>query len=209
MRQIISYEMRRFAEYLLFAAGLNIEELHHITEVLKDIVKDDSNFEPTLDAPLTLNKKGQKELRGVNQALQAADLLTVIKRLDKAIKDGATENEDLTNLNTALQKTLRRTGGKWINAVLRGKSLKESLQTFTQSVLNPFELVVDNLTLTPKTRGWEKEEIKSQAPKGMSPEDYKEYLKKEEQPGQGPGPEFDPWKRPQSIKPERVLDRKS
>jgi len=209
MKQILSYEMRRFAEYLLFAAGLTIEELHHITEVLKDIAKDDSNFEPTLDAPLTLNKKGQKELRGVNQALQAADLLTIVKRLDKAIKDGATENEDLTNLNTALQKTLRRSGGKWINAVLRRKSLKDALQIFTHSVLNPFELVVDNLTLTPKTRGWEKEELKA-PPKGLSSEEYQKYLEKDEnKPGQGPGPEFDPWKRPQSIKPERVLERKS
>ena len=121
MLQVISHDMRRVAEYLIFASSVTIDELHVIMEVLKKVIKKDENFSPSKENPLILSREGQGELRLINKAIRANDLYSVISRLDKAIRDGSTENPELVNLESAVEKTLRHSNGKWVNVNFRGK----------------------------------------------------------------------------------------
>ena len=57
MKTIISYEIRKLAKFLLFAAKLVEENVRGFLEGLQEIVKDDKNFEKDAE-PLTLSMMG-------------------------------------------------------------------------------------------------------------------------------------------------------
>lgn len=173
MIQVISFELRRMAEFVIFAEDLTLEKLNHVVESIEDIAKDKSNFDPNAEYPLTFNKKGLNAIKRIDPAIAAPTILAVLKRLDAAVK--ASLDEDLQNLNQYLQKSLRRTPGKWINLVLNGKDFEENKSLIIDQAIKPFIFAMNNLTLTPRKRQWEKEELESAPAKGLKPEKFKEY----------------------------------
>lgn len=197
MLKIISYEMHRTADLLIYAEDLSLEKLNHTIESLQDLLKDEKNFEPNAETPLTLSEKGFSK---IDMALSALHFMDVLKRLDSAIR--ISSDKDLQNLNTYLNRTLRHTSGKWINLELKGNSFESNRATVIAQALTPFISAMNNLTSTPQTRSWEKEYIKEKRPE-ISPKEYKRLT----EPVVGPEHGFDPHKKPLPIKPEKVLER--
>jgi hypothetical protein len=205
MKHVISYEMKKLAQLMVFASGLTIDKLHHIMEAIEEMLDDEKNFEPNNESALTFSKKGALAIKKIDPSLYADHLVGVLKRLDSAIRYAAVENADMKNLDQYLQKTLRRAPGKWINVVVKDKNFQDAKKAILASAINPFTFAVNNLTLTPQPNKVKEEFNPS---KGMTPEEYKKLMEKEEHPI-GPGEDFDPMKRPQSLKPEKTLERKS
>jgi thiamine biosynthesis lipoprotein ApbE len=176
MRLTYSYEIKKVAEFLLFAADLTIDKLSHVMETIEDMLKDNRNFTQTENDPLTLSKKGLSKIRNIDPALAGESLLHTLKKIDMAIKTG--ENKDLQMLNQYLQKSLRRTSGKWINVVLRGKTFEEAKRAILDAAIKPLVHAMNNLT--PLEKSWERYEERPEPFKGLSPEEYEKHKKEPE-----------------------------
>ena len=174
MRQIISYEMVRLAQLLIFAADLTLEKLNHVMESIEDILEDEKNFDLTKEQPLTLSKKGVDLIKRIDNSLYAPTLMGVLKKIDTAIN--VSPDKDLQLLDKYLRKSLRHIPGKWINLILKEKDFNKAKKSMSDSAIKPMIHAMDNLTLTPQKRPWEEIEA---PPKGMTPEEYAELTRKE------------------------------
>lgn len=148
MLQIISYEMRKTAEFIIFAESLSLEELSYISEGLVELLKDEDNFDLKAKIPLTFSKKGLKAINDIDSTIATPHLMGTIKRLDALIK--ASPAKDLRVINNSLDRVLRRLSGKWINLVPKGKDFAEIKKDVINNAILPFTTVLDGVSSVSK-----------------------------------------------------------
>jgi hypothetical protein len=200
MIQVISYQLRKTAEFLIFAAGLNHESLMHAVESLKDILKDQNNFNPEGEIPLTFSKKGLNRVKSIDPALAATTMAGVINRIDRAVS--ISDDESLSAVQKYLG-TLKSRPGRWTNLALKdGMSFEDAKQKVLEDALNLLELADTNLV-------YKREPAENVAPSPFdNKEDYYRWKKDQKRPVEvGPGKDFDPHRRPAPIKPEKTVER--
>lgn len=174
MKQIISYSMKKMAEFIIFAEGLDFEKLNHIVEVLKDVLENEKNFDPKGENALTFSKKGLNIIKSLSPSLAAPHLPGVIKRIDAAIN--VSNDPKLKDLNMYLRRTLRRTPGKWVNLNIRGNDFEKNKEQIINEALKPFTNALNALSSIKKPMY-----VEPLKEKGLTHEEHKdiqEQLKK-------------------------------
>lgn len=148
MKQIISYNLRKIAELLVFAADLDFEKLSHIMQSLRDLFEDKNMereyFDLTKKEPFTFSKKGLRKIRSIDPGLIEKSLMETIKRIDQAIK--ISHDETMIALNEYLDNSLRKSSNKWINAKPeRAPGFEEAKQIVLRDVIDPMIYALNNL----------------------------------------------------------------
>jgi hypothetical protein len=153
MKQIISRNLRRLADFILFAAAINKEQVDKIVRKLEDILHNNGNFAPTEDQPLMFSPAGLekiKTLEGQNFS-RAKDMMGVLDILDRAMSLAAkTGNEQFAYVLKAMEKA----PGKWLKMNLKGlgfsdakvKVIADGLEYLTELLEKP----LPKKTVTPE-----------------------------------------------------------
>jgi len=158
MKQIISFHLRRVAVFVLFAAGLDLDKLQNIIEKLKSIVENKKFFEPVEEGelrqdPLTFNKDGLKEVRKFGLPLPPGFVTfrDIIKKLDAAIRLAAEGgDENLTTLNTYMDRALRRPEDRWVNVNFKGLSYELARDKALNKVIKPVSIALSSAIKFPE-----------------------------------------------------------
>jgi hypothetical protein len=136
MRTLISHEIRKTAEFVLFATALNMDKnlLDQTLEELKDILEDKKNFDPVKPG-LVFSPAGQKKVKAINPALAGASFLEVLKTVDDAIKTNALREHRFTNLNNYLSRFRAK---NWTDIKLPG-DYEASKNRVLSEIIEPIE----------------------------------------------------------------------
>ena len=141
MMHVISQNLKRLANFILFAAALTNEELDKVIKKLEDVLHDTGNFEPTKDQPLMFSEKGLGKIKHVENEnfSRDKDMMSVIKTLTRSISLAAkTGNEQMAYV----LKQLEKAPDKWLNINLKGLDFQDAK---TKVMRDGFEYLVELL----------------------------------------------------------------
>ena len=153
MIQIISSNLRRLADFILFAQAINKEQIDKIIRKLEDTLHDNGNFSSTEDQPLLFSPAGLqkiKSLEGQNFS-QAKDMMDVFRTLLRALSLAAkTGNEQFAYV----LKVLEKAPGKGLKMNLKGLNFSDAKTKFIKDGLEYLSELIDKplpkKTITPE-----------------------------------------------------------
>jgi hypothetical protein len=154
MREIISSQIRRIAEKLLFAASLDRQKLHDIFVKLEEILKDENMFTVYLKDPLAFSKKGLAKIREFG--LPVSPELTFrnfIREIDKAIQLAAKEGneKDIQMLDQYMASAFRPNQNRWYNVFYRNKDYSTARDEALKKVIDPMMVALAGTAVTHNT----------------------------------------------------------
>lgn len=167
MRTLISHEIRKTAEFLIFASKLDFNKIQEIMDDLKAIAKDSKNFKKG-SHPLSLSPQGLRKVKETEPSIAAENLFDVIRKVNDAIKAGAIDNDDMDVLKKYIERRLQ---GKWISLKLPNDTA-QAQKAIIDSAIEP---MIDLLQLlrAPGVRPFERKGPVEPAGPSMSPEKFK------------------------------------